>query len=369
MDILSRLDLYERGRRYVLTHARKIEATIVDTLGSDVNIFVGSMAFVGHAISRQLVRSVKDLLLRTAEKEGLDRYIFDRYQEKRKGAAPARGSVMFTRGTATIGSGTIPAGTKLLTLTGLEYITTSEATFGASTLVVSDVGIRAVQAGKAFQVGKNFVRKFHRQSEIFDTTITVTNPLATAGGEDAEDDDVFRERMRDFWRTARRGTLGAIEFGARAVPGVESAQAVEALTGSAQPARVVQLYIADGSGVASKELGDEVLTNLDDYRAAGIAVLPSLSVPQIVSVQLRLAFKAGVETAILSLTIRTAVVEFINSLGANQTLIYKLLGALLSRYQDNGLVLEQSEIVEPAGDLVPSAGFTLRTTLKDVVLV
>src|SRR5260221_476101 len=87
-----------------------------------------------------------------------------------------------------------------------------------------------------------------------DATLQVTNPLTTAGGEDVEDDDTFRARIRDFWRTARRGILAAIEFGAKTVPGVVSAQAVEALSVGAAPARVVNLYIADSSGVSSEAL-------------------------------------------------------------------------------------------------------------------
>lgn len=365
MDILSRLDLYETGRRYLLSKATRIEPKIVDVAGSDANIFVGSTSFVAAAIARQLAKNAGDLLLDSAKKEALDRYGWDRYQLLRKGASAAVGEVTFSRPNATAGSGTIGTGTKLTTLTGTEYVTTSDAIFGASTLKAKAL-VRSVQAGKEFQVGKNQIRKV---SGVFDASITVTNEEPTAGGEPVEPDPTFRERIRKYWRTARRGTLAAIEFGALAVPGVDSAFAVEALTATAQPARVVSLYIADSSGVASAALAASVTNELEEYRCAGIAVIPSLSVPQMIGIKLKLTFLAGVETSVLSLAIRTAVVEFVNARGANQTLYYASLAALLTRYEKSGLVPADSSVLEPTADVVPTLGRTLRTTLALVELV
>lgn len=368
MDLLSRLDLQEIGRRYILARAKKIEPTIVDVRGSDANLFVGSMAFVGAAISRQLARGMKSLLLDGAQGEDLDRYAWDRYQMTRKGAQAAMGSVEFTRSTAAGGTGSIEAGTVLTSLTGIEYVLTTTATFAIGDLFAT-ADVRAVQAGKNQQVGKNQIRRFKQSGAVFDQSIQVTNPLATAGGEDVETQEPFRERVRDYWATARRGILAAIEFGAKAVPGVDSAFAVEALTGDANPARVVSLYIADSSGVASRSLGDLVRAELMEYRAAGIAVLVSLSQPQIVTIKLKLAFLAGVETATLGLAIRTAITEAVNALGANQILYRAVLTGVLSRYVKQGLILTDSTIVEPVGDLEPAAGFTLRTLITNVTIV
>lgn len=367
MDLPSRLDLYAIGRDYVTQRATKIDPGQVDVLGSDVNIFVGSQSCVSDTLVKQLGYSVARLYLDGCEGDDIDRYAFDRYggDITRKGASPALGSVTFTRLTLTGGVGSIPNGTRLTTLTGVEYITTTDANFGSGTLS-SKASVRAVQAGKATQVGQNAIRKFSKPSEIFDRTISLTNPLATAGGEDVEDDDTFKSRIRDFWRIARRGILSAIEFGAKTVPGVVSAQAIEALTATAQPARVVNLYIADSSGVASVELGKLVTTALLDFRAAGIAVILSTSIPQIVSVVLALSFRAGVDTVTLSNLVAAAVVEYINSLPVNGTLLINDLGAILARFKDDGLITNQNSIVSPVGDLVPGIGQTLRATIANV---
>jgi uncharacterized phage protein gp47/JayE len=367
IDLPSRLVLHGIGRRYVLTRASKIDPAQVDTEGSDVNLFVGSQAFVGAATVRQLGEQLADLFLDSAEDEGLDRYAWDRYKLLRKGAAAALSSVRMFRPTAGGGAGNFPVGTRLQTQTGIEYITTAAAAFGASTLSVTGIGVRAVQAGKAFQVGANTIRRF--AVPPFDTTIQVTNDEPTAGGEDREEDEAFRERVRDFWRTARRGILAAIAFGARQVPGIVSATAEEALTPAAQPARVVNLYVADSSGVANAALAQVVRNALLDFRAAGIAVIVTPSIPQIVDVELELTFAAGTDTSTLAELIRGAVFEFVNSLPVNGALYRAALFSLLQRFAGQGLIVADSTVIEPAGDLVPAPGRTLRTTLSNIVIV
>jgi uncharacterized phage protein gp47/JayE len=365
-DLPSRLDLQALARDYVLQKATRLDPGIVDVLGSDANLFVGSQAVTGYALVKQLAYAVANLLLDSAENENLDRYAYDRYQLARKGAAAALGTARFSRTTSTLGAGNVPIGTVLRTLTGIEYVTTTTAVFGASQVDGATAFIRASQAGKAQQVGANQVRQVANAQALFDPTIQVTNDAGTAGGEDAEDDEDFRGRIRDFWLTARRGVLSAIEFGAKTVPGVVSAQAIESLTGGGQPARVVNLYIADSSGVSSAALAAQVQSALNDFRAGGIAVLISSSLPQLVQVQLRLQFVGGTDTVALSENVRAAVVEFVNSLPVNGTLYVAQLYSVLQRFASSGLIPSKESIVAPAGDLVPVLGQTLRATLQTV---
>ncbi len=372
MLVLSRLDHYSIGRNYVLTRAKRIDPKVVDTAGSDVNIIIGSASYMAAAVSNQVSQNTADLFLDSCEGEGLDRYVYDRYLLTRLGAGAALGTVEFSRPTATVGAGTIVTGTKLTTLTGIEYITLADANFtasGANSLVVS-VDVRSAQAGKSFQVGENAIRSFANVQQIFDQSIQLTNPLTTAGGEDVEDDDTFKNRVRDFWRTARRGTLGAIEFGARSVPGVVSAMAVEEIGSFGQPVRVVRLFISDSSGVASKALADKVNAALLEFRAGGIFVFVDLSQPQIIDILFHPTFAAGVtDTVTLAQAAQSALVTYVNSLGVGQTLLKADLGAVLTRYKSSGLIANDQSIVSPAGDLVPATQRTLRTTLANVQIV
>ena len=367
-DLPSRLDLYQIGRDYVLQRALRIDPTQIDVVGTDVNIFVGSNSVIADTIVKQLAYSIARLFLDGAEGDDLDRLAFDRYGLTRKGASASLGGVNFTRLTGVVGGGTIPVGTLLTTLTGVQYITTTAATFVGSAVGPVPANVRAVQAGHLSQVGAHAITAFSNAGTIFDRSIQVDNPLTTAGGEDVEDDDDFRGRIRNFWNTARRGVLAAIEAGALSVPGVVSANAIEAITQTAQPARVVNLYIADSSGVMSSQLATLVLTALNDYRAAGIAVLVNSSLPYLVNITLSLSFTSGVDTVTLSSNVQAAVVEFINSLPVNGTLYLADLYSVLRRYVSNGLVQNQSSIVVPAGDVVPAIGQTIRTTLANITL-
>lgn len=368
-DFPSRLDLFSIGRDFVTTRATKIDPAQVDIQGSDVNIFVGSGSVVLYEIVKQLAYRVDALLLDGAEGEDLDRYAFDRYQLTRKGAAAAVTQEYFSRPTAAAGAGTLAAGTVITTLSGIQYQLLQPASFGLTDLVAAPVNVQAVQAGKDTQVGKNTLVRFGQGVAPFDASIVLTNPLASAHGADREDDDTFRARIRDFWNTARRGILAAIEFGAKTVPGITSAQAVEVVTEGNRPARVVLLYVADETGSSSVAIVDTVDAVLLDYRAAGIAVIVSTSVPLIVDVQMHLVFAAGVDTLTLTQQIRGAVVDFVDSIGVNAKLTLADLYALLRRYQSDGLLVDQDTIVAPAGDLVPDPGTTLRTTLANVTTV
>lgn len=367
-DLPSRIDIFGVGRDYVVQRARRIDPAQVDVEGSDINIAVGVSSVMAAQVINQLGYRAAALTLGGADGDDLDRLAFDRYGLARKGASPARGTVSIFRTTIAGGAGTVPIGTLISTTTGVQYTLTTSASFGGTDLT-SSARVQAVQAGKASQVAAHQLARLSNPGALFDRTLLVDNALAMAGGEDAEQDDAFRSRIRDFWRTARRGILAAIEFGALTVPGVVSAQAIETTTLGGMPARVVNLYIADSTGVASQALADAVSVALQDYRAGGIAVLVSVSLPLIVEVSLRLAFRANVDTATLALTVRQAITEYVNAVPVNGTLSVLGLGAVLQRYEVDGLVLTGSAILSPTGNLVPEQGQTIRTTLAHVTVV
>lgn len=367
-DLPSRLDLFALGRDFVIQRAKKIDPGQVDIAGSDVNIIVGVASVMADAVTKQLGYRSAALTLDGSDDDDLDRYAFDRYSEIRKGASSALTTGVISRLAATAGAGTVPVGTKVQTTTGVEYITTTSASFGVSDLT-SQARLRAVQAGKATQVGANQIARFSNPGSLFDKNLLITNPEPSAGGEDAEDDETFRARVRDFWRTARRGVLSAIEFGALSVEGVVSAQAIEAVSSGGLPARIVVLYIADSSGVASTALAEKVRQQLEDFRAGGIGVLISTSLPLLVNIALRLQFRANVDTETLTDNILASIVEFVNTIPVNGTLSVSGLYSVLERYREDGLLVSKDSLVAPTGDLVPATGQTIRTTLANITVV
>ena len=367
-DLLSRLDLYDIGRQFVLANAKRIDPEVIDIQGSDANVIVGGVSFMAEAVVRQLADRIGALLLDGADTDDdIDRYGLDRYQLPRKGAAAAVVPVTFARPTAAAGAGAIPAGWKVQSLGGIEYVTETDAVMGSAGLTVTVDG-RATQAGSEFQVGANQIRKIADIGKLWDQTLIVNNYEPAAGGLPREDREVYRNRLRKFWPTAARGTLRAIEFGATEVPGVESASATEPVDFAGYPARVVLLDFADGAGVSNSALSTAVASQLEDFRAGGIAVVRRTGVPQLVVIGLRLSFIAGVATATLSQQVRAAIFGFVNSLGTGQPLLRNDLGAVLSRFRSDGLIPTVDSIVEPAGDLYPDPGKTIRCRLEDVQL-
>lgn len=381
MALPSRLDLLAAGRTYFYSRARRIDPGAVDVLGSDANLFVGSVASgPGSLLVAQIAAQWAAHSLENAEGEDLDRWVRDRLQEYRKGASPALVTLSFSRPAATLGAGAVDVGTRVAA-PGAEYVTTSQATLSASGLSAT-CDARAVQAGREFQVGAHAINRVVQPNLLFDPSLRVDNPVAAAGGEPREEDDVFRERARKIIRNARRGTIGAIETGATGVPGVDSAMAAEMYgpifyelgsyrslgVATPVPARCVQLYIADGSGIANAALARAVDRAMFEWRPAGTQVVVLAGLPTIVPVRLRLAFSAGVDTAVLGELVRRAVVEFVNSLPVGTALERGALLALLRRYRTAGLVTGEGSLLEPAGDVLPAPGQTLRTSLPYVTL-
>lgn len=364
MDLPTRLDLLAVGRNHILAQNPKIDPAQVDTDGSDVNIVVGTGSVVAHHVVQQIASRFAAHYLDSADGEDLDRFERDHYDQARKGAGAARGGETFSRATAGAGAGTVPTGTKVRSNTSVEYITTSQAVFAASDLSAS-CNIRAVQAGSIGQAAAGAVNQIANPGILFDTTLTVSNSLALAGGEEREGDEQYRERGRAFWKAARRGTLAAIELGGVDTIGVASARAAEVTLGG-YPQRAVLLYVADTSGMSNVQLANQVDATLDEFRAAGINVLVQTSMPQMADIVVKLVFNANVDTEAVSNNVFSALIEFVNSLNVNEVLTRAALNGILLRFKQDGLIIDDGSLVAPTGDIVPDPGRTIRTDAQHV---
>lgn len=362
----SRLDYYNIGRNYVLGRAKNIDPATVDIEGSNANILVAVPSFMAQGVTRHFAEALRAHTL-DADGDDLDREVLDRFPNlPRKGASPAVAGVELSRKTFTAGAGTVPSGTRLQTLTGVDYVTTTNASFGATQLTGVVADARAVQAGFEYQVGANQIRRFADATQLFDPTIQVNNAEPAAGGTPREEDPDYANRARNFANI--RGTLDAIQAGALTVDGVASALASEVVA-NGSPARLVTLVVSDAAGVCNRVLAAKVIAALREFRGGGIGVVVLSSVPEMVSVELSLQFASGVDTATLASNIRQAIVDYVNGLGAGQTLFRGDLFAVLSRYKTQGLVVGSGSIPTPAGDIVPDPGRTLRARLEDVVVL
>ena len=348
--------------------------------GSDVNILLASAAAAAEEVIGQLARVQQGLFLSTARREQLDKLVYDRYGLLRKQAAPSYGYANFTTTAATAGAFTIPDATVLGTSAGLQFITIGAVTFPAGSTGPVRVPIRSVAAGADQKARAGTVTAIQTEIVNQPTDLAVTNPAATFGGEDAELDEAFVARVRLFYTTVRRGTVSAIRLGALSVAAVASASVFESVDGLGRPSGYVEVAIADsftdqfvGAAVPPTyatqmaALSGNIEAALEEYRPAGVPVAVTIGSIVLTAVRLALSFNAGVDTTAVSLAARSAVVNRVNRLAPGERLTVTSLRETVQAV--TGISPTGSEIVAPAGDVVPLSLQVLRTQLSLVGVI
>lgn len=374
MDGVTFSDLFAIGRDEALARNSNLTLAVIDTEGTGSNALIAAAAAIGDEDIGQLSRAEAKCFLDSSEGKDLDRLVFDRYGIARKSAAPGVGSVEFRTTTANPSPFALPVNTLLTTADGNQYVTLASATFPLGSVGPVTVAARSILAGLSQQAASNTITGIVSQITGSPGDLTVNNPLATAGAQDDELDESLRQRAREFFPNARRGTLTAIRLGALAVSGVTTATVFEVLDLLGRPAKGVQLVVADtftdqlvtfGTTPAyqtqSQVLTSAIAAALEDVRAAGIEV--QITVAQVVlqSVTLALTFEAGVDYERVALAARARVVAFINALSPGQALSRLALTNALRTVL--GLIITGNEVYAPSGDVVPEPLQVIRTML------
>lgn len=344
--------------------------------GTDLNLISNAAGAMGDEVVSQLVGVEAGLYLSSAKGAKLDRYLFDRYGQTRKQASPARGTVEFRTTASNPAPFTIPGDTVLSTADGTQYATAAAALFPLASTGPVLVPVRSLLAGLNQQAARDTVTSIVSSIPGQPNDLRVTNTLATSGADDAEGDEDYRDRGRNFFSTARRGTKASIEQGALAVPGVRSATAVEVLDLLGRPARLVQLVVSDPFTDAlvlldqnppayqaqSQQLAAVVFAALDDYRPVGTFVQVIVGAVVLLPVTLNLKFNAGADPDLTALICRATVAAYTNTIRPGQAFsraaVLQFLGAV------PGLFFTGDEIQSPAGDVVPKTLQVLRTSLN-----
>ena len=380
-DFVGFTDLFRVFRDEVLASNEKLSLDAVERDGADANVLGAACSAVGDEVIGQLAGVAAACWLDSAENQSLHRLVFDRYSLVCKQAAVALGSVEFSTIATTVAPFTVVAGTQLQTADGKKFLTISPVIFPAGSTGPVVARVRSSVAGKDQQVGVGMITSLTSQVSGAPADLTVTNSLATSGADDAESDDALRDRARQFWISARRGTGAAIEAATLAIPGVQKATAIEMLDVCGRPARFVQLIIADGytdalvsQGVnpvtyqaQSQILAQVVYSGLSDVRAMGIHVEVLVAQVVLQPVRLRLRFQAGYDADAVADVARGTTIAFINSLRPGASLVISDL--LIALGTVPGLVLGYGDEIEsPAGDVLAQALQVLRTNLNLVTV-
>jgi uncharacterized phage protein gp47/JayE len=373
-DLPTRDDYFNIGAEEILarsaerTRPSRISPEAVFTEGTDINIITAECSAMADEATRHLSMRMAAIFLDSAQGTDLDRLVSDRFSPTvvRKQASPSVVTVTFSRpippstGAAT----TIPIGTRLRTTQGIEFETTQAVSFSLNSTgpVLSDA--QATQAGTVGNTAAGLVNAF--VSTPPDPTIVVTNAEPASGGADIESDPSLRSRARDFFRTVRRGTLAAIEFGALTVNGVSAATATEELDPFGKPTGRVGLQISDAQGNSNSVLAAAVVAAEREWRAAGIIVDIITSVPALVDISYIMAFRSGTDTSAAVQQLKAITVSAVNILAPGAPLLRSLLQSLARSIP--GAIVTDTAVPIPAGDLYPAAGGVIKTDLSRVLV-
>lgn len=287
--------------------------------------------------------------------------VFNAFGFPYQSATTSLGSVTFSALIAPGSSIVIPIGTKLGTVGGVQFITTSQATLSAGQFTSSAASIQAVVAGVAGNVPVGAVSRILYPVLGIDG---VSNSSSTAGGADAETDSARAIRFRGWVNTLVRGTKEALQFAAITVAqaGVVDALAIEPwlLPGPPDVQGNVYLYLddtygtgtfsVDGSGNVTTTAPSTVIgassqvnlalnghsgpnnTYIPGWKAAGIKVTLKASprCPVFVSAQVSVASTGQGRFADIQTALTSAANTYFNGVTIGQPCTYRGLLVALS---------------------------------------
>lgn len=335
--------------------------------GSAMDALIGTGAVLADESIRLGLQGFKAVFFDTATGDDLDALVSDRTGLTRNAASSAVGSVTFTR-VQIIGEVEIPLGTRVSATDadGAEYVfeTTAAAVFVSGAATVS-VPIQAQVAGPESNVAIGEIDTL--LDALSDPDVTVENPARTAGGDVAETDERLRARVRRYYTSLRRGTVAALEAGALTVPGVNFAT-VDESNAAPEDGGYVNVFVGDPDANANAELVALVEAELENWRAAGIAVVVEAMVRQEVSLEFTMRVKSliGVSTTALESNVRAAVIAYGNTLQGGAKLY--LSRVLAEAIRSSDLFLD-GEITNETADIDPDFAYSaIRIVLVEVTI-
>jgi hypothetical protein len=261
----------------------------------------GAMADV---VLRYAAQGVKETFLDGCAGDVLTARVDDRFNLQRDPTTPASATLRFERTSAGAG-GTINQGTTVATVQDADgnevrFTTDAPIVVGAGVNGPFDVAATCTVNGPSGNVIEGAISRI--VDTLFDLTFTVTNLARAGGGNPVENDPQLKNRARNWWLSQRRGTLAALETGARQVASVRYAKATEDdITGE------VTLVVSDEDGNSTAQMVSDVETEIENWRAPPGVINVVGGTPLVVDVVGELDVDAGVDRATLSPLVNAAI--------------------------------------------------------------
>lgn len=352
-------DFYDVGKATLQSRRPKL---VVEE-GDVSDAIIAGAASMATALVAFSNRQFRATFLDGAQGDDLTERARDRGVERDLGAG-AIGAVNLTRPSNAAGAGTILAGTRVATqpdATGAfaSFTIDSDVVFGGADLTKTNVAATCTLIGKIGNVDVSKVTRFI--DSIFDPSIVPTNPARFTGGVERESDEELRDRVRGFFLTQARGTIDALDYGARQVPGVDRVSVTVDSSG------VVTVFVADAAGNSNATLVAAVQVELENWRDAADVVFVTGGVIVNQAISLTVTVRTGVDVNAMLSTIRDAIVSRVGRLNPGE-ILYRDAIAAAARDVDREAIVGVT-IVTPAANVAPSANQLIRTNTGIITFV
>ena len=236
---------------------------------------------------------------------------------------------------------TIPAGTTVSTPEGIYFSTDNDCTIaiGATSTTVTAT---CQTAGTTGNVAENTITVVITGD--LQSSVTVNNSSAVSDGTEQETDEEIKTRFQEYIQSLSKGTLSAIEYGAKTITGVLNAKAVDHYLGE------VYLYVWDINGNLTSTMKTAIEDILDNWRAGGIQV--SVFAPTKTAVDVILKVQVSdlnaIDTATLTSTIEANLLALNNTIELGKTLN---LSEIISTTMNSSIYITDVKITQPTADV------------------
>jgi uncharacterized phage protein gp47/JayE len=252
-------------------------------VGSVVRTLLETVAREVALEEQYLDRIYRSAFLETAEGSSLDRVVA-LIGVTRLPAGHPLVRIRFSRNAAAGGQITVPAGTVVTDADANRYLTTTRLV-----LEPGETSREVLASGATPDTPTVAAGALDRLEVLVAGVSSATNPEPAHRPSSPESDDELRRRSRGALHGAVRGTLDALRFGVRSVPGVKDVSLVEFPNGVAGEVRIDVAYVnADDA-----EAEAAVARRIRELRPAGIRVIGAQAARRTVHVNVRVVL-AGV---------------------------------------------------------------------------
>lgn len=237
------------------------------------------------------------------------------------------------------GNGNIPEGTWIkVEGTELRYKVTEKIQFEAG--IDYFIPVIAEFPGGSYNIGSQMPLRITRVIDGMDlTAVTAGEDWIKTLGENIEEDDPYRERIKNRWRSQILGDpKETYRFYAEEVPGVRSAKIIRAPRGPGS----TDVIIASVVGPPNEELIQEVKKNLHSHELMAFDV--QVKAPDIKNIEIEIEFSGDADEADISLIAET----YVYNLGIGGRFRKNALTCLY-----HNLKLSTLEIISPERDVQP----------------